>query len=166
MTHYMQSEMGRGMQGSDCEFVHSLSIFPHSNKCATKAFVQYVLALVSTDAAFEDASVSLEVSSFARIERACSPRRRPGRARGRSQRFRVTSDSKLAEVISDGQGVAKLNLHFDGFMHLPQRRIVAIRVWKTDGTFEASRMPITLDHRSFWSVCVDFMHMHSKRGGS
>ena len=41
-------------------------------KCATKAFVQYVLALVSTDAAFEDASVSLEVSSFARIERACS----------------------------------------------------------------------------------------------
>ena len=30
------------------------------------------MALVSTDAAFEDASVSLEVNSFARIERACS----------------------------------------------------------------------------------------------
>jgi len=34
--------------------------------------VQYVLALVSTDAAFEDASVGPEVYSFARIERACS----------------------------------------------------------------------------------------------
>jgi hypothetical protein len=32
----------------------------------------YVLALVSTDAALEDASVGPEVHSFARIERACS----------------------------------------------------------------------------------------------
>ena len=33
---------------------------------------QYVLALVSTDAAFEDASVGPEVYSFTRVERAYS----------------------------------------------------------------------------------------------
>ena len=61
-------------QGSDCELDHSLTIFPTATKMRDESAraVQYVLALVSTDAAFEDASVGPEVYSFARIERACS----------------------------------------------------------------------------------------------
>ena len=53
-------------------FVHSLSIFRSKINARRKRSYSTCCALVSADAAFEDASVGPEVYSFARIERAYS----------------------------------------------------------------------------------------------
>ena len=59
-------------QGSFFLFVHSLSIFRTKINARRKRSYSTCCALVSADAAFEDASVGPEVYSFARIERAYS----------------------------------------------------------------------------------------------
>ena len=89
------------------KFDHSLTIFFFSNGVRT-------CSLVSTDAAFEDASVGPEVHSFARIERACSKwppsacetrgARRPIEMMKKKKGDDGGAAQRARQVCSEGQG--------------------------------------------------------------